>query len=296
MIADVVPVEKRATAVAYSLLLAMFANIVGGPIAGAMSDLFGWRSTFFTLLILLFPFILYIFFFVPETFRRNSSSDQQQKFKINFLKPFKLVLTNWKISSVAIPNSLTFSAVLVVNSLTPMLINLYYDYSAFVIGILLMFFWIGAFLGSIFGGKISDLIRAKKGRGASLLVAATSSIIVGVIVILFGFLIKVSAVACILLLFTGFFNVTSRGIIFAYATEESKGETASIISGLVCIQFINVSIELLLAAFLLFYVNPGPAFSLLSLFIFISLIFAFNLIKKEWHPPSPVDQTSLTPL
>ena len=283
MIADIIPPAKRATAIGRSMLVATFGNIIGGPLAGLISDLFGWRSTFYLLLLLLFPFILYIIFFVPET---HNPSPSDKPFRINFIRPFKLILTNRKIAFAAIPNSLTFSAVMVLASLSSLLVNEYYGYSSFVIGLLLTNSSIGALLGSLFGGKISEFIRGKKGRGGSLLLAAFCSMVVGIIVILFGFLIPVTILCFFLLLITGFFMITTRGIIFAYSTEDNRKETASIVSGLVCIQFINVSIELLVGSLLLGYISPGATFTLLSSFIFVALIPSFILIKEEWNPPA----------
>lgn len=126
-------------------------------------------------------------------------------------------------------------------------------------------FGIGQLVGTIFGGKVSDMARRRYGRGGSLSIALISAIVTAAMTLVFGF---VTADFLWLSVFvaslTGFGAMASRGVIFTYATELNKDAAGTITSGLVCVQFAVTVVELFMAGKL---VPPpeqggiGPAWS-----------------------------------
>lgn len=115
------------------------------PFIGAnLSDYFGWKSNFYLLSVYGFLVFIVCFLFFRE------SNKKQIKFDIKTIKSnFIEIITNKKFTLISIMYGLSYSSVLIFNTVGPDLIEMKFKYSIVDYGYLAMFLGCAYFLGTI---------------------------------------------------------------------------------------------------------------------------------------------------
>jgi predicted MFS family arabinose efflux permease len=85
------PLDKKAKAIGWVAAAGMFANAVGAPVSGFMTDIGGWRSVFLWFML---PTAIVSLIFVFLVFPHNLPEPQLNTDKEPFMKGFKKVLSN----------------------------------------------------------------------------------------------------------------------------------------------------------------------------------------------------------
>ena len=258
------------------MLLAMLGNVIGPPVSGILSQYVGWRATFYTLAVgVLFTSIL-VFFFIPETRPRKYTP-----FKFNPLVPL-LLTWKWPLVSLTLPNAFVFAAMYVMLAQSSQLLTTYFGLSSLLVGIILIPSGFGSLLGSLLSGKIATSLRSRFGIQGNLsffIVASLGSIISGII---YGWLIPYSIVVSVVCLFvSGFAGLTCRTIIFSHSTEVNQASTGATVAGLICFQFVLISIVMTISGLLLEYILPGWIYTSISLITFCTLLLSFYTVWKK---------------
>ncbi|CAB4473666.1 MFS general substrate transporter [Rhizophagus irregularis] len=167
VISDIyVPTERgRAYGIMY---LGFYIGDLGGPIIGGyLTESLGFKWIFWLLASLGCILFLIIFFFLPETFRRNNISSSlqlsytlKQAFqKVNPLIPLKLLrFPNVALKIVYMSSIWAF--MYVQNVIIPTFSDTY-KLSSFTIGLTFLAPGIGYLIGSVIGGRYSDYVLAK---------------------------------------------------------------------------------------------------------------------------------------
>ena len=104
IISDVVPVEKRATSIGVSLLLAMAGTILGAPAAGIVNDFLSWRMVFYLTAAAAFPTALLVGIAIPET--NDFTKPKVSKNPLNAL----VRICRWPLVGMVIANAFAFGA------------------------------------------------------------------------------------------------------------------------------------------------------------------------------------------
>mmetsp|Transcript_8150 Transcript_8150/g.34255 ORF Transcript_8150/g.34255 Transcript_8150/m.34255 type:complete len:467 (+) Transcript_8150:54-1454(+) len=283
IISDVVPVEDRATSIGVSLLLAMAGTILGSPAAGLVNDFLSWRMVFYFTALGAFPVALLVGLAVPET--NDFSKPKVSKNPLHAL----VRLCKWPLVGMVVPNAFAFGAMYTINSELSPLLAYYFNLSSAQIGLLYMPFGVGMLVGTIFGGKISDVARRRFGLGGSLSIALISAVVTAAMTVIYGWVAPSFLwLSVIIASLTGFGAMASRGVIFTYATELNKDAAGTVTSGLVCVQFAVTVVELFLAGRLVpppekGGIGPGWSFTIVAGLVVVFLPLMIIVIVQAFR-------------
>jgi multidrug resistance protein len=302
-IADIYQPNDRGSA--YGIFYAFYfsAGLLGPTIGGQLSYNYGWRSSFILVTIIsLVVFISYVLF-VPETEQYKVICRYKNQQKITLLESdqvFEPKLTNpcltllYLIDSTIIPYAfvLIFGYIGVTCAFTLISTEATkppYMYHADTIGLLFIPIATSYLLGSVIGGKLSDLVAIKffqdskivEGRMIpGLLFSVLTS--VGLVIYGWAFQYGVNIIVPILgQIICGFGQSAMRPGILSYFTIKHQDHAAGISSATNCVQILLTSIILTLAAPIVQLIHDGPFFTSLAVCNLLVIIIAAVIFCKK---------------
>ncbi|KAI1300686.1 hypothetical protein EDD11_006048 [Mortierella claussenii] len=186
-VADIYPPEEQGTSMGLMFLGQFLGPVLGPPIGGLLAHAFGWQATFFFMAIVGAVVIVELFFLLPETFREEptdalqvmeekgagADSDVQTLQPTTRFNPFQavLLLKHPVVLLGSIETGIVFALMFSIETIVPVLFTDYYGLIESQVGLTYLGAGAGSILGSILGGKMSDLslMRAKERNGGELL-------------------------------------------------------------------------------------------------------------------------------
>ncbi|WP_282174064.1 MFS transporter [Cytobacillus firmus] len=145
--ADLVPENKRASAIAFMFTGLTVATVTGVPLGTFIGQIFGWRATFWGVALLGIIGIIASAFLIPSDLKQAPASKFSEQLKI--LNSGKLLLA---FSITALGYGGTFVSF---TYLTPLLEDVT-GFSAKWVSIILLVYGVAVAIGNVFGGKASD--------------------------------------------------------------------------------------------------------------------------------------------
>ncbi|MBG9541565.1 MFS sugar transporter [Cytobacillus firmus] len=145
--ADLVPENKRASAIAFMFTGSTVATVTGVPLGTFIGQIFGWRATFWGVALLGIIGIIASAFLIPSDLKQAPASKFSEQLKI--LNSGKLLLA---FSITALGYGGTFVSF---TYLTPLLEDVT-GFSAKWGSIILLVYGVAVAIGNVFGGKASD--------------------------------------------------------------------------------------------------------------------------------------------
>ncbi|WHY62282.1 MFS transporter [Cytobacillus firmus] len=145
--ADLVPENKRASAIAFMFTGLTVATVTGVPLGTFIGQIFGWRATFWGVALLGIIGIIASAIMIPSDLKQAPASKFSEQLKI--LNSGKLLLA---FSITALGYGGTFVSF---TYLTPLLEDVS-GFSAKWVSIILLVYGVAVAIGNVFGGKASD--------------------------------------------------------------------------------------------------------------------------------------------
>lgn len=145
--ADLVPENKRASAIAFMFTGLTVATVTGVPLGTFIGQIFGWRATFWGVALLGIIGIIASALLIPSDLKQAPASKFSEQLKI--LNNGKLLLA---FSITALGYGGTFVSF---TYLTPLLEDVT-GFSAKWVSIILLVYGVAVAIGNVFGGKASD--------------------------------------------------------------------------------------------------------------------------------------------
>lgn len=145
--ADLVPENKRASAIAFMFTGLTVATVTGVPLGTFIGQIFGWRATFWGVALLGIIGIIASALLIPSDLKQAPASKFSEQLKI--LNSGKLLLA---FSITALGYGGTFVSF---TYLTPLLEDVT-GFSAKWVSIILLVYGVAVAIGNVFGGKASD--------------------------------------------------------------------------------------------------------------------------------------------
>lgn len=145
--ADLVPENKRASAIAFMFTGLTVATVTGVPLGTFIGQIFGWRATFWGVALLGIIGIIASAIMIPSDLKQAPASKFSEQLKI--LNSGKLLLA---FSITALGYGGTFVSF---TYLTPLLEDVT-GFSAKWVSIILLVYGVAVAIGNVFGGKASD--------------------------------------------------------------------------------------------------------------------------------------------
>ncbi|RIA87269.1 major facilitator superfamily domain-containing protein, partial [Glomus cerebriforme] len=168
-ISDMFISEERGNAFGIFYLFPLVGPLFGPIFGGYITQYLGWRWIFWLIAILGFIVLIFIFFFVPETYRIHKTSiisSDSTPVKKKFINPFApLILFRYPNLSIVLSYiSIFLSLIYTQAALLPREFNSIYHLSSSYTGLVFLSPAVGYMLGSVIGGKYADYIirEAKK--------------------------------------------------------------------------------------------------------------------------------------
>jgi multidrug resistance protein len=302
-IADIYQPNDRGSA--YGILYAFFfsAGLLGPTIGGQLSYYYGWRSTFILVTIIsLVLFISYVLL-VPETQQYKVICRYKNQQKITLLESdqvFEPKLTNpclpllYLMDSTIIPYAfvLIFGFIGATCALTLISTETTkppYSYHADTIGLLFIPVATSYLLGSVIGGKLSDLVAIKffqdsKILEGRILPGLLFSVLTSVGLVIYGWAFQYGVNIIVPILgqvICGFGQSAMRPGILSYITIKRQDHAAGISSAINCVQILLTSILFTFAAKIVQLINDGPFFTSLAVCNLSTTIIAAVIFCKK---------------
>ncbi|KAF9913511.1 hypothetical protein BX616_009943 [Lobosporangium transversale] len=185
-VADIYPPEEQGTSMGLMFLGQFLGPVLGPPIGGLLAQAFGWQSTFFFMAIASAIIILELFFLLPETYREEPKDmlealeekcgsvgdDSQAVTSKTRFNPFQavLLLRHSVVMLASIETGMVFALMFSIETIVPLLFTEFYHLNESKVGLTYLGAGGGSILGSVLGGKLSDLslMRAKEKNGGKL--------------------------------------------------------------------------------------------------------------------------------
>ncbi|KAF9355874.1 hypothetical protein BGX26_006024 [Mortierella sp. AD094] len=188
------PPEEQGTSMGLMFLGQFLGPVLGPPIGGLLAHAFGWQSTFFFMAIVSAVIIVELFFLLPETYRqepkdalrvleeKGSTEDSDQKSPVSNSRfnPFQavLLLKHPVVMLASVETGMIFALMFSIETILPVLFTDRYNLIESQVGLTYLGAGVGSIIGSILGGKMSDLslMRAKKKNGGEIVLEDRLSI------------------------------------------------------------------------------------------------------------------------
>lgn len=303
MIADIYPEEKRGAASGFFFIPYSIGPVLGPLVGGPLANAFGWRSTFIFLAVYAAVSIIVTFIFIPETHQYfakenfhkanltkriiDATPNEKPSFK-NPWKPLSYLIDLAVIPYVAVA-SVTYGGLYCSFTLfSTYLSKSPYNYNATMIGLLFIPSGVSLFIGSLFGGWISD--KASKYFGhekcytGRLVPGLILSLLTPIGLLVFGWIFQyqLSVVAGITgMVILSFGQSSFEPGVCAYLTISRQEDTGAVSSA-------NTGCTLLVSGLLVTFAIPmadamgaGPYFSFLAVLNIITTCLAGILVYKN---------------
>ncbi|KAF9918936.1 hypothetical protein FBU30_011228 [Linnemannia zychae] len=283
-VADIYPPEEQGTSMGLMFLGQFLGPVLGPPLGGVLARAFGWQSTFYFMAIVAVVVILELFFLLPETFRapdkdilkemeevkgdavpygddKNASDSTHRTSKV--FNPFQAVvlLKHPVVLLSSIELGIIFALMFSIETIVPVLFTNAYHLAEDQVGLTYLGAGGGSILGSIIGGKLSDLslMRSKNKNGGELVLEDRLSLSMWI---------------------AGFLIVPFGSLLFGWGAEKHLSIAAPIIG----FGIYNFGMAQVLAAGAAYLVNaiPGQGSSATAAANFLRMVFAciFSLIAQ----------------
>ncbi|CAO3570656.1 unnamed protein product [Mortierella alpina] len=183
-VADIYPPEEQGTSMGLMFLGQFLGPVLGPPIGGVLAEAFGWQATFFFMAIVSALVIVELFFLLPETYRedpkdaleqleaKGEASEMVEPAKKKRFNPFQsvLLLRHTVVLLASIETGIIFALMFSIETLIPLLFKKFYGLSETQVGLTYLGAGAGSVMGSVLGGKMSDLslMRAQRKNGGDL--------------------------------------------------------------------------------------------------------------------------------
>ncbi|KAF9287562.1 hypothetical protein BGZ68_001659 [Mortierella alpina] len=183
-VADIYPPEEQGTSMGLMFLGQFLGPVLGPPIGGVLAEAFGWQATFFFMAIVSAVVIVELFFLLPETYRedpkdaleqleaKGEASEMVEPAKKRRFNPFQsvLLLRHTVVLLASIETGIIFALMFSIETLIPLLFKKFYGLSETQVGLTYLGAGAGSVMGSVLGGKMSDLslMRAQRKNGGDL--------------------------------------------------------------------------------------------------------------------------------
>lgn len=303
IIADIYPEDNRGTATGFFFIPYSVGPVIGPLVGGPLANAFGWRSTFVFLAAYAAVAIIVTFIFIPEThqyfakekFHRANPTkriiDATPNEKPSFKKPWKPL--SYLIDLTAIPYiavaSVTYGSLYCSFTLFSTYISKNpYDYNDTMVGLLFIPSGVSLFIGSVFGGWISDkaskYFEYKKCYTGRLIPGLILSLLTPIGLIVFGWIFQyqLSVVAGITgMVLLSFGQSSLEPAVCAYLTISRQEDAGAVSSA-------NTGCTLLVSGLLVTFaipmsdsMGPGPYFSFLAALNIIIICLAGILVYKN---------------
>ena len=208
---------------------------------GLLTAYVGWRSTFVVLSLLATFIYLFVLLSVPETLNKQKA----KMLHFSPWRPVKILFTP-KIFCIAIVGGISLGIMFLCNFCLSTVVANENELDPFAIGVIVVFPGISGILFATIGGKVSDALGKKHGRGARLLFSTACMLIAAVLLIPFAFSFSWNfwspiAISVIISAFRG-----ASGPGFAtFCIEEHQDHVSAVLAGLSSGYMIVVRILLL---------------------------------------------------
>ncbi|CAF1240157.1 unnamed protein product [Rotaria sordida] len=304
-IADIYHPDERGTA--YGIFFAFYfaavfpASIIGGKLA----ENYGWRSVFISVIIIsVVMFISYVLV-VPETHQYQVICMYQNQKNITLLEseqvsPPKLINPYVPLLYLGDRTVVPYVFVLVsgfvivncgVVLFPPDVSKPPYSYREGTIGMLLLPYSIAILLGSVIGGRLSDLVTKKSFQLSTILeVRIVPGLILCILVsigsIIYGWTIQFHVHVSVLILgqvLYGFGQGASRPGVLSYYTIQYQEHAASINSANNLLQQLTTSIVIALAGKIILVIDNGWFFTVLAICNLLAVIVAAIVIHRKFR-------------
>ena len=216
--ADLVPENKRASAIAFMFTGLTVATVTGVPLGTFIGQTFGWRATFWGVALLGVIGIIASAILVPKDLKQAPASRFSEQLKI--LSSGKLLLA---FSITALGYGGTFVAF---TYLTPLLEDVT-GFSAKWVSIILLAYGVAVAIGNVLGGKASDKDPLK----ALFWMFALQAIILGLLTFAAPFKI-IGLIAIFLMGLFAFMNVPGLQILVVNLAEKYVPSAVNVASAL----------------------------------------------------------------
>ncbi|KAF9581876.1 hypothetical protein BGW38_000947 [Lunasporangiospora selenospora] len=206
-VADIFAPAEQGTSMGLFFLGQFLGPLLGPPIGGVLAENFGWESTFFFMAALSAIVILQLFFLLPDTFRiepkdeldtleESADASPEQKPTRKFINPFQAVflLKHPVVLLSSIETGIIFALMFSIETIVPDLFTRFYGLGESMTGLTYLGAGVGSVLGSVLGGKLSDLslMRNKDKNNGELVLEdrlAPNMWIAGFLIVPFGSLL-----------------------------------------------------------------------------------------------------------
>ncbi|KAF5347001.1 hypothetical protein D9756_011026 [Leucocoprinus leucothites] len=277
-LADIYDPHERGTKMGIYYIAPLFGPSLGGVLGGGLTSWLGWRSIFWFCTIVSGLCLLAFLIFFRDTFRKERSLTYQNILKqrlkeraraleesqdkdslpttrteipgadikitlrdVSPFRPIYLVLRRWNNVAMLLVNGIMFSWQMMITYTIARTLSTYYHYESWKIGLTSLAYGIGCILGSLVGGRLSDLMlrRMKKKTGGTsqpeirLRSTTISIVLFPAFIIACGWVTqqRVHVAAVVVTLFGGgFFCVMMYSSILAYIVDANVGRSSSAVA------------------------------------------------------------------
>ncbi|KAG0301837.1 hypothetical protein BGZ98_008012 [Dissophora globulifera] len=262
--------EEQGTSMGLMFLGQYLGPVLGPPIGGILADAFGWQSTFFFMAIVSIVVVIELFFFLPETYREEpkdvlaameekggaTQGEDLTPRKNPRFNPFQsvLLLKYPVVLLASIETGMVFALMFSIETIAPVLFTNFYNLNETKVGLTYLGAGAGAILGSVLGGKMSDLSlrRGRAKNGGELLLEDRLSFATWI---------------------AGFAIVPLGALVFGWGAQRHLSIAAPIIG----FAIYNFGMGLVLSAGAAYLVNciPGQGSSATAAANFLKMVLAF---------------------
>ncbi|PKY41547.1 MFS general substrate transporter [Rhizophagus irregularis] len=294
-ISDMFVPEERGNAFGIFYLFPLIGPLFGPTFGGYITQYLGWRWIFWLIAILAFIVLIFIFLFVPETYRKHKnlsppSSDSSPPTKRKFINPLaSLILFRYPHLSIVLSYiSLFLSLIYIQAALIPREFNRIYHLSSSHTGLVFLSPAAGYMFGSVLGDNIIDLSLIKIEPERRIRGTWLGAIIIPICYLAYGWLLehKVPVIfPIIVMFFGGFGQLLAFNPIYTYLVDSFPTKSVWVNANLTFLRQMIAGIMSILSVPMEDSLGTGWTFSVIVfLYIIITLPVISVLFKgKQWR-------------
>ncbi|CAO3679552.1 unnamed protein product [Rhizopus stolonifer] len=289
-IADIFNPQERGRAFAYYSCGPLLGPALGPIIGGYLNTGLGWSSNFWFLAIFGLCILVAIFFLLPET---RPGEKSRGWYLFSSLKP--IICPN--IALCIVYCGILFFALYLNNTILNRVYANQYGLSSGLVGLCYLPMALGAMIGGVLGGKISDKIytrsKARVIEGypeqrLSILMLGSMNFLQAASLIAYGWCIDKNvhmAYSLVCQFIYGFASMFPNVTILAYMSDCFKAKSASVMACNNFVRYIMAGIGSLIASDLDRAIGKGPMFTMCGglLIVFFLNIVCVKKYHKKWN-------------